>query len=107
MLQLHEKDVTSFYDDVQEIISQNLACNLTEQDIEKICNDTCSNAKAWLRQPANKDTIFPPLLMLFLESLVRKRSSSLLENKCEPEGGLYYGNRYGYHTSGELMSPFR
>jgi hypothetical protein len=62
MLQLHEKDVTSFYDDVQEIISQNLACNLTEQDIEKICNenevDWKQALKRWIATAKKSEMIF-------------------------------------------------
>ena len=93
MLELKEKDIISFYDDVQKII-QNLVSNITEQNIEEICNA----AKQWLKQTDNnKSSIFLPLFILSMESLVCQRSASLLKNKVEPECGLSYLN--GVHNN--------
>jgi len=38
MLELKEKDIISFYDDLQKIIGQNLASNITVQKVVEICN---------------------------------------------------------------------
>jgi hypothetical protein len=101
MLELKEKDIISFYDDVQKIIGQNLASNVKEQNIEEICNA----AKQWLRgTDNNKSSISLPLFILSMESLVRQRSASLLKNKVEPEFGLSYLNGDHNNLSLELTT---
>lgn len=81
-----EADVVSFYNDVQQIITQNLAP--TAEYLDNICKE----AKAWLTQSDGKSPIFPPLLTLSLEFLARQRSVTKLKPKVEARSGLSYNN---------------